>query len=179
MSAVRDQGGNEIIPLLTFSFALTCFSTSVTSTSSILIAIDGTEAGDKAFNYLLKSKVLNQESHIFIATVLPANVLSGPWVSGPLSIDTSRQNELLKNLREQAINKLAPYKEQLKAAGFQTTIHVAHGDPRQTLVRVATYHKVDLVIAGKRSRKGIAGLTGGSTTSYLVSHAPAPVLVIK
>lgn len=105
---------------------------------------------------------------------------------GPLSIDTKRQNEMLKALREQAINKLTPYKDQLKAAGYETvcsssvnraprkdsvsphyrtmplpqTIHVAHGDARQTLVRVATYHKVDLVIAGKRSKKGIPGLSG-------------------
>lgn len=86
---------------------------------------------------------------------------------------------MLKALREQAISKLTPYKDQLKAAGYETTIHVAHGDPRQTLVRVANYHKVDLVIAGKRGKKGLAGLSGGSTTSYLVSHAPSPVLVIK
>lgn len=59
------------------------------------------------------------------------------------------------------------------------TIHVAHGDARQTLVRIAAYHKVDLVIAGKRTKKGLAGLSGGSTTNYLVHHAPAPVLVIK
>ncbi|PWN22964.1 adenine nucleotide alpha hydrolases-like protein [Microstroma glucosiphilum] len=151
----------------------------ITKESSILIAIDGTEAGDKAFNYLLKSKVLSTNAHVFIATVLPANVLSGPWVSGPLSIDAKRQNELLKALREQAIEKLNPYKDKLKDAGYETTIHVAHGDARQTLVRVAIYHKVDLVVAGKRGKKGIPGLTAGSTTSYLVNHAPSPVLVIK
>lgn len=92
----------------------------VTSASSILVAIDGTDAGDKAFNYLLSSKVISSNAHIFVATILPANVLSGPWVSGPLSIDTKRQNEILKNLREQAINKLTPYKDQLKAAGYET-----------------------------------------------------------
>lgn len=178
---------------------------SVTKESSILIAIDGTEAGDKAFNYILKSKVLSTDAHVFskfersvssdrdccnllkfdlrvriaVATILPANVLSGPWVSGPLSIDTKRQNEMLKALREQAVNKLTPYRDQLREAGYETTLHVAHGDARQTIVRVATYHKVDLVIVGKRGKKGISGLTGGSTSSYVVSHAPSPVLVIK
>ena len=95
-----------------------------------MIAIDGTEAGDKAFNYLLKSKVLSTNAHVFIVTILPANVLSGPWVSGPLSIDSKKQNELLKALREQAIQKLTPYKNQLKQAGYETTLHVAHGEPR-------------------------------------------------
>lgn len=96
------------------------FPRSVTKESSILIAIDGTEAGDKAFHYLLKSKVLSTNAHIFIVTILPANVLSGPWVSGPLSIDTKRQNEMLKALREQALQKLTPYRDQLREAGYET-----------------------------------------------------------
>lgn len=52
--------------------------------SKILLALDGTDAGDKAFKYLLQSKVLSKEAHVFVATVLPAQVLSGPWVAGPL-----------------------------------------------------------------------------------------------
>lgn len=52
--------------------------------SKILLALDGTEAGDKAFKYILESKVLSNQAHIFVATVLPAQVLSGPWVAGPL-----------------------------------------------------------------------------------------------
>lgn len=62
---------------------------------------------------------------VAVATVLPANVLSGPWVSGPLSIDAKRQNELLKALREQAIEKLNPYKDKLKDAGYETVCTAA------------------------------------------------------
>lgn len=47
--------------------------------------MDGTEAGEKAFKYLVENKTISKASHVFLATVLPANVLSGPWVSGPLS----------------------------------------------------------------------------------------------
>ncbi|CEH14252.1 hypothetical protein CBOM_02117 [Ceraceosorus bombacis] len=147
--------------------------------SKILLALDGTDAGDKAFNYVLNSKVLAKDAHIFIATVLPANVLSGPWVSGPLSIDTKRQNELLKQLRTQALAKLQPYKEKLKAAGYEATLHILHGDARQSLVRVAQHHKVDLVIAGKRTAKKGLNFSTGTISSHLVNHAPSPVLVIK
>lgn len=51
----------------------------------MLLAMDGTEAGEKAFKYLVENKTISKASHVFLATVLPANVLSGPWVSGPLS----------------------------------------------------------------------------------------------
>ena len=53
----------------------------------ILLAIDGTEAGDLAFNYIMgKHAFSSKDCHIFLTTVLPANVLGGPWISGPLTI---------------------------------------------------------------------------------------------
>lgn len=149
------------------------------ATSKILLAIDGTEAGDKAFRWILDSKVLSSEAHVFVATVLPAQVLQGPWVAGPLSIDTKKQNELLKTLRAQALQKLQPYREQLKAAGYQCTLHVLHGDARQSLVRVAAYHSVNLIVAGKRHKKGILQSSGGTVSNHLVHHATSPVLIIK
>lgn len=101
-------------------------------------------------------------------------------VSGPLSIDTKRQNELLKELRAQALAKLQPYKDQLKARGYTgITLHTLHGEARQSLIRVAEHHKIDLLIVGKRTKKGIAALTSGATSTYLVQHSTAPVLVIK
>lgn len=147
--------------------------------SKILLALDGTEAGDKAFQYILTSKVLSNQAHIFVATVLPAQVLSGPWVAGPLSIDTKKQNELLKQLRAQALQKLQPYREQLKENGYQCTLHVLHGDARQSLIRVAQYHHVNLIVAGKRQRKGLLQSGGGATSNHLVHHSPCPVLIIK
>ncbi|KAJ1034405.1 hypothetical protein NDA18_001266 [Ustilago nuda] len=148
--------------------------------AKILIALDGTEAGDKAYKYLLENKVLNTDSHVFLCTVLPANIISTPWVAGPLTIDTEKHNELLKQIRAQAVEKLEPYKQQLKQKGFNVTIHVLHGDARASLVRVANYHHVDLVLVGKRERNWKKGLTtSGTVSSYLVSHSSAPVLVIK
>lgn len=148
--------------------------------AKILIALDGTEAGDKAYKYLTENKVLKTDSHVFLCTVLPANVISTPWVAGPLTIDTEKHNELLKQIRAQAIEKLEPYKAQLKQKGFNVTIHVLHGDARASLLRVANYHHVDLVLVGKREKNWRKGLTSsGTVSSYLVSHSTAPVLVIK
>ncbi|SJX61269.1 uncharacterized protein SRS1_10264 [Sporisorium reilianum f. sp. reilianum] len=153
-----------------------------TEVAKILIALDGTDAGDKAFRYLLENKLLRTDSHVFLCTVLPANVISTPWVAGPLTIDTEKHNELLKTktIRAQAIDKLEPYKAQLKQRGYNVTIHVLHGDARASLLRVANYHHVDLVLVGKRERSWKKNLsTSGTVSSYLVSHSNAPVLVIK
>ncbi|PWN49127.1 adenine nucleotide alpha hydrolases-like protein [Violaceomyces palustris] len=147
--------------------------------AKILIALDGSEAGDRAFRYLVENNVMKESSHVILTTVLPANVVVTPWVSGPLSIDIKKQNEMLKQMRSAAIEKLDPYKSQLKARGFSVTIHVLHGDARASLLRVIGFHECDLVLVGKRNRSWKKGLTSGTVSSYLVSHSPAPVLVIK
>ncbi|WFD29110.1 hypothetical protein MSPP1_000115 [Malassezia sp. CBS 17886] len=147
--------------------------------SKILLALDGTESGDKAYNYLMENKSITPGSHVFLATVLPANVLSGPWVSGPLSIDSRKQNELLKQLRQQAIERMDPYKKNLKDKGFTVTMHVLHGDPRASLLRVINHHKADLVVVGKRNRGWKRGFSSGTVSTHLVNHSPVPVLVIK
>lgn len=150
------------------------------SQSKILLALDGTEAGDKAFKYVLDTKVLSKDAHIFVATVLPAQVLSGPWVAGPLTIEPRMQDEMLRHIRAQALEKLQPYREQLKQAGYHCTLHVLHGDARQSLVRVAQYHNVNLIVASKRNKKGFMGhATNGATSNHLVHHAHCPVLIIK
>ena len=146
--------------------------------SKVLLALDGTEAGDKAFNYVMENKTIPTGSHIFLVTVLPANILTGPWVSGPLSIDTKKQNDLLRQLRHQAVERMKPYKAKLKERGFAVTLHVLHGDARASLLKVIAYHHADMVVLGKRNRSWKKALTGGAITSYIVSHSPVPVLVI-
>lgn len=141
--------------------------------------MDGTEAGEHAFKYVLDKKAFNPNSHIFLTTVLPANVLSGPWVSGPLTIDAKKQNELLKQLRQQAIERLNPYRKQLQAEGFDVTIHVLHGDVRASLLKVIDYHKVDVVVIGKRNRSWKKAFSSGTVSTYLVNHSPVPVHVVK
>lgn len=146
----------------------------------ILLAIDGTEAGDLAFNYIMgKHAFSSKDCHIFLTTVLPANVLGGPWISGPLTIDSKKQNELLRQLRHQAVERMNPYRKKLQSLGYDVTMHVLHGEARASLLKVVSYHKCDLVVIGKRNRGWKKGLSSGTVSSYLVSHSPVPVLVVK
>lgn len=63
---------------------------------------------------------------------------------------------MLKALREQALTKLQPYKEGLREKGFNVTLHCLHGAARESILRVANHHKVDMVVCGKR----VSGLRG-------------------
>ena len=74
---------------------------------------------------------------------------------------------------------MQPYKAKLKERGYSVTIHVLHGDARASLLKVISFHKVDMVVIGKRNLGWKRGLSSGTVSSYLVSHSPVPVLVIK
>lgn len=67
----------------------------------------------------------------------------------------------------------------LKGAGFRTAGHVVRGDPREAIVHLAKIDSVDLIVMGSHGRSGLARLLLGSVASFVVSHAPCNVLVVK
>ncbi len=67
----------------------------------------------------------------------------------------------------------------LKAAGVRAEGQVVRGDPREAIVHAARAAKADLIVMGSHGRSGLAKLMLGSVASYVLSHAPCSVLVVK
>jgi nucleotide-binding universal stress UspA family protein len=55
--------------------------------------------------------------------------------------------------------------------------HVREGDAAATLVHLA--HPGDLVVVGSRGHGVVVSALLGSTSHYVASHAPCPVVVVK
>ena len=53
------------------------------------------------------------------------------------------------------------------------------GNPKQIIVKYATDNVVDLLVIGATGKGAITQSLVGSTTSYVVNHAPCAVLVIR
>jgi nucleotide-binding universal stress UspA family protein len=68
---------------------------------------------------------------------------------------------------------------ELAAAGLEVEGRAVNGDPRDVLVAEATSERADLIVVGSHGRSGLAKLLIGSVASYVVSHAPCDVLVVK
>lgn len=78
----------------------------------------------------------------------------------------------MKHLREKA--------EALIAKGVDVTLHVAHGDPRYSLLALASHHKVDMIVLGRRKLGRFQKLISpASVSSYVLSHADCTVVVVK
>ena len=67
----------------------------------------------------------------------------------------------------------------LKAAGARTEGQVVRGDPREAIVHAAKVEQAELIVMGSHGRSGLAKLMLGSVASYVLSHAPCSVLVVK
>jgi nucleotide-binding universal stress UspA family protein len=67
----------------------------------------------------------------------------------------------------------------LTDAGFATSATVAQGDPREAIVEAAAAGRMDLVVVGSHGRTGLQRMLLGSVASYVVSHAPCTVVVVK
>ena len=69
--------------------------------------------------------------------------------------------------------------DQLRKAGFKTTVKVLPGDPREALVETARTEGAELLVVGSHGRTGLPKLVLGSVASHVVAHAPCDVLVVK
>jgi nucleotide-binding universal stress UspA family protein len=56
---------------------------------------------------------------------------------------------------------------------------IAAIEPGQGLCQAARRWQTDLIVMGRRGRKGIAEVLLGSVSNYVLHHAPCAVLVIQ
>jgi len=53
------------------------------------------------------------------------------------------------------------------------------GDPRVEILKMVESEKIDLVIMGSHSRRGLERIMFGSVAEYVVKNASVPVLTVK
>lgn len=63
--------------------------------------------------------------------------------------------------------------------GLSTEYTCPIGTPGETLCKVATKWKADLIIMGRRGRTGFSELLLGSVSNYVMHHAPCSVLTVQ
>ena len=74
----------------------------------------------------------------------------------------------------------ADYAAKAKALGVEAKVLLEQGvSPADLIVKVAEDNKIDLLILGSRSKKGLDRFLIGSVASKVVAHAPCSVLVVR
>lgn len=141
--------------------------------NSVLVAVDGSEGGERALRYAA------QRAKLGGARIIVAYVIE--W--SPYTFNTPEENAERHMRREQEIDKaassvVAPAEALLTAEGIDCETVVLHGPPAETLIRLADKHDVQQIVVGRRGQSGIKSLIFGSVAGSLIQTSPVPVVVV-
>ena len=140
--------------------------------SKILIAIDGSDHAEKAFQHAM---TLAQK---FGSSVLVVHVMSPPRAGGEMGHFPVQ--EALKVALETAEGLVSKFSSVAQHEfGLQVEAVTARGSVADEILKMADSNKADLIVMGSRGLTGFKELVLGSVSSAVVHRAKVPVLTVK
>jgi nucleotide-binding universal stress UspA family protein len=140
---------------------------------SILFPTDFSEGSSNALNYAVDLS-RRYGAKLYIVHVVHTIYNVTGWYVPHTSLD-----EVYKDLEKSAQKELESYaSEELR--GFKDIERkVLTGVPHEVIIKFVKDNKIDLIVMGSHSRKGIDRVLFGSTASQVVRFAPCPVLTVR
>jgi len=151
----------------------------------ILVSIDSSERS---------KKVIDEAANLTKATsakLMLLHILSYdeenspymPTILGDYPVMNSTFIEQIKReqlaYENQGLEMLKSHIEKLAHQGINAEFSQNYGYPGRTICQVANNWGADLIIAGRRGHSGLNELLLGSTSNYILHHAPCSVLIIQ
>ena len=136
----------------------------------ILVAFDGSRLSEKAFDEAVRIAASNQASLTLIAIVNDAELATSAFAFSKLFAQEKEraETEMLKKIQAAT-----------EAGVAEVQAFVEVGNPKQIIVKYAADNAVDLLVIGATGKGAITQSMIGSTTAYVVNHAPCNVLVVR
>lgn len=136
----------------------------------ILVGVDDSSDAQKAFKYALK-RCIKEKATLIITTIFESDEMN---VYQALSLDYIHQE------RYELESDVKKYRQiALKAGVKHVEEIIAEGDSGETIVKkIIPTVKPDVLIIGSLSKRGFAKYFG-SPVSYIASHSPISVIVVR
>ena len=155
--------------------------------SKILVALDQASSNHLIFDHaveLAKSNhatlmllhVLSPFDQDYPTTVYPS--VDGIYIGLHEQAMQTYANQW-KRYEQQGFEMLRSLQEEARSAGVTTEFTQNLGDPGRAICAVAQTWNADLILLGRRGRKGFSELFLGSVSNYVLHHAPCSVLTIQ
>jgi nucleotide-binding universal stress UspA family protein len=134
---------------------------------NVLLATDGSEWSAGAERIAL-GMCAAHGSHLHVLSAISTPGEAG-WMGKPNDQEAERKTD-------QTIGRL---EEAGTADGIECTGHIRSGnDPYEVIVEAAKDLQADVVIMGRKGRRGLARLMLGDATAKVIGYAPCSVLVV-
>ncbi len=86
------------------------------------------------------------------------------------------QTDIATELKKEAQNFLDKSKQHLGDEKIETV--VGNGDFGETILKTATKHRVDIIVMGTHSRRGLERIVMGSVAEKVLHHSLIPLFII-
>ena len=97
----------------------------------------------------------------------------------PPELAARHREELLWRTDQLMVDKLETYVAPLRAEGVAVSPILRVGNPREVIVEVATNLKVELLILGSHSQRGLLDMVLGGTAQEVSKAAPCLVVLVS
>ncbi|KAL5013107.1 hypothetical protein ScPMuIL_007377 [Solemya velum] len=141
----------------------------------VLIAMDGSEHSDYAFEWYMKNVHRPADKVILLHTPEYHTVVQSPMVMADVTVVTDLMAEEEKKVK----HFLENLGQKLKAAGIGGKVKSVGGHPGDVIVHVAKEEGATLIITGTRGMGKLRRTLLGSISDYVIHHSHIPVLVCR
>uniref|UniRef100_B8HST5 UspA domain protein n=1 Tax=Cyanothece sp. (strain PCC 7425 / ATCC 29141) TaxID=395961 RepID=B8HST5_CYAP4 len=159
------------------------------SFQKILVAIDRSELGPTVFARAMElAQAFQAKLYLLHCLIVDTSLEPAlpPLSSGmsdlgiyPHLVDQLTWDEQVQTQQQQAIALLQTYNETAWGLGLSTEFAFKVGEPGHAICETARDWSADLILMGRRGRRGLAEALLGSISNYVIHHAPCSVLVIQ
>lgn len=138
---------------------------------NIIVAVDGSEEGDKAFHKALSISLENQ-ARLIIAHVIDTR--SFATVAAYDQSIASRADEFANDL-------LGKYENEAKSSGLEHVVKaIEFGSPRSVIPKeISKKYDANLIVCGATGLNAVEKFIIGSVSDGITRNAPCDVLVVR
>lgn len=144
----------------------------------ILLGIDASSHCEDTVSSLLAMPWPKGTKAVLVSAVAPSEHLYAPEphvvASAGGAIDLIEEDYVKTH-----VEVLERMQQRMRESGIETETRLKPGDPRHLLVELAEAENADLIVVGCHGHTSLGRRLMGSVATYVVSHAPCNVLVMK
>ncbi len=152
----------------------------------ILAGLDYSSLSQAVFEHALELAQVHQAKLLLFHCLTADMVTTPPPFSGELGLSPHLVNQAYQShyiSLEQQIRLtrhwLNQYYETARRQGIEVEFDHCIADPGQGLCQAAKAWNADLIVLGRRGRKGLTEILLGSVSNYVLHHADCAVLAIQ
>ncbi|MBW4655374.1 MAG: universal stress protein [Kaiparowitsia implicata GSE-PSE-MK54-09C] len=152
----------------------------------ILAALDDSPLGKDVFDQALDLAEKHQAELLLVHCYAPELSTSPMMLPGELGLSSHfitqayQSQQVYLEQRNQHVQQALQQKSQTANQRGVPTQHMpCYQEPGQGICHMASQWSADLIVMGRRGRRGLAEVMLGSVSNYVLHHAPCAVMVIQ